>query len=477
MPEQQGLSSLYNERRSNDSSSNAKSISIPDPAFMISLREPHMKKRKKKDVWTGIPSNNGGKVTTNPSYILKLRRKPTAKKETGEGLYTYNLDDNVGVEEWSRTLKEQLSPTTHVIVLILGYNNHADKVVTRYLAFQDGIQEASKRSGNEAHQQKQHHNHVVTVCFDWPAREAVRYVADRRTARKSAKLLFSSCINVLQQLAIGIIPPEQIHILTFSMGGFLLQKALREKKSDESANEIDNEPSKIGHVLISQADVARRDFGFKSRSRNKWICKKTSSTSTATSASTKMECFMSWIDKGITIYWSAEDLPLRLMSTMRLHARLGSKGLPVTVSKNMFGSSSSTTSAFSSSSKSTNLVISTPSINNVNCTSYFRETYGRYQKRLDLRSFVDSHEWPFLGRIPTKDGNGRYVGDSAFLTDVLQVITDTKKTQRHQVAEGVPKQPQEEHQQRHEYDSNNGSVVHHSNLIPNVQGINVNDAS
>jgi len=339
-----------------------------------------------------------------------------------------------------------------VIILINGFNNHAEKVVTRYMAFQDCIRDESATvSTSSAHVgMYQQSFNVVPVCFDWPARKAVRYVADRRTARKSAKLLFSSCIDVLQQ-QVGIIPPENIHILTFSMGGFLLQKAFREKKNDNNGDKNKNEPSKIGHVMISQADVARRDFGFARRSR-KQNKKQSGINETKESTSTsKLECLTSWIDKDLTIYWSSKDLPLRMMSTIRMHARLGLKGLPITNKNIVIGSSSSSLPSLKSKPKSTLTTIST-SIHNVNCTAYYNETYRH--RFLDPDQFLDSHEFPFLGFNPQKVGNGKFYGDEALLRDVYQVITDSTITQRSEVKGRRQSQGNQQQQQYYLDDSN-----------------------
>jgi len=313
----------------------------------------------------------------------------------------------------------------------------------------------------------QQNSNVVPVCFDWPARKAVRYVADRRTARKSAKLLFSSCIDVLQQ-QVGIIPPENIHILTFSMGGFLLQKAFREKKRDNNYDKNNSEPSKIGHVMISQADVARRDFDFGRRRRKQNKKNSRCNETNASTSTSKLECLTSWIDKDLTIYWSSKDLPLRIMSRIRLHARLGSKGLPITNTRTVIGSSSSLLPSLKSKQKSTLSTISTP-IHNVNCTAYYNETY--VYSSLDPDRFLDSHEFPFLGRNPQKVGNGKYYGDNVLLRDVWQVITDSTMTQRCEVEGRQHRRRQSQGDEQQQYLDGSNNDIHYWNLVPNKSSL------
>ena len=398
------------EQASQSSSSNSRGLNAN--SFIISLRMPSQHPSKAQ---TGIPSCGGGIVEQleDVAYITKLRpttsQDPMKSEDCIMNPDTYNLQDNVGVKEWSKLLKERVSDNGQVLILITGFNNHAPKAITRYRAVQNGLRKASKNQSSPSA------TATTVICFDWPAQKNVRYWQDRITARKASKLLFTTCIDILHK-KVGL-TWQRIHIMTFSMGSFLLYKAL----SHESTSS-----PKIGHVLMAQSDAARRNF---TKDNPKFVPN-----------------FVSWIGYDFTCYWSSKDVPLQMSSMVRFRHRLGYQGLPKETLL-WFGNHqedeqtpTDAEDAAVSSNQRTKI-----RIHNVSCTQYYKSEYISSNKLQHRPAIGDSHEWVFFGggrntnvedtspninhRILSShdrndDGDDGILlcGDDIFMFDVLQLL-------------------------------------------------------
>lgn len=329
-------------------------MSNPTPIpFIVSLRnDPNN---------DGVPGDSFG---PNPTYMLKVVPNSDINDK-----FTYSLKNNVDSASWTKELAGAAA-NGPILIFIHGFDNLAPNVVTRYLAVQSGMVNAGGK--------------VTVVCFDWPTgfNELDEYKKDQNKAIKSGSQLVNLFLPLLKQAEIDF---ANIHILTHSMGGYVVQNAF----------DSTNSGPQIGHVLMAEADVQEVAFN----------------TASATPPTSALKCFMSWASH-LTVYWSSDDKALGAAKIFNEFVgpcdapsptnppdatRLGAVGL-----------STPTLQAYPT------------DLSNVGYVAYYKATYTNTTLP---PSAQDSHVWPILGTkaIPAPSG------DSHFMKDVWEVVTGATK--------------------------------------------------
>ena len=328
-------------------------ISTP-PAFIVSLRnDPNQ---------DGVPGDDFGAA---PRYMLAV--VPSGDSPTS---YSYSLKQDVGAKAWATRLVS-VAANGPVLIFIHGFDNLAPAVIARYLAVQSGL--ATAGGG------------VTVVCFDWPTSDKDQYRGDQQKAIKSGPRLVTDCIDVLTQA--GIVA-RNIHVLTHSMGGYVLQNAFAQAQKEP----------RVGQMLMAEADVQELAFDI-------------TVNDPPTSA---LGCFLPWVH-GLTVYWSSADAALKYATVFKDFVGPCGSAAPATPADatrlGEVGLSASTLASPTCSAK----------INNVGYADYYLNLYGPTASK-KLRS-DDSHVWPLLGTAKMPKANG----DPHFMQDVWQVLTGAPK--------------------------------------------------
>ena len=330
-------------------------LTPPAPAFIVSLRN-----NPNND---GVPGDRFG---PNATYMLKVVPNGDPNDQC-----TYSLKDDVGSGTWANKLAGTAA-NGPILIFVHGFDNLAPKVVTRYIAVQSGMVNAGGK--------------VTVVCFDWPTSGANDYKGDQEKAITSGHEL-RDIFLVLKQAGIDF---ANIHILTHSMGGYVVQNAF----------DITNLGPKIGHVLMAEADVQELAFDI----------------SFATPPTSALGCFMSW-PSHLTVYWSSDDAALKFAKIYnRFVGPCGApspQSLPDATRLGFVGLSSKTLSLPSYSAQ----------LSNVGYAGYYEAQYvNTTPPPTPKPDAQDSHVWPILGTRAFP----RPSGDQHFMTDVWEVVNSAK---------------------------------------------------
>lgn len=315
---------------------------------------------------------------TPPTYINTIVTNP----DQGPDNYTYFLENWIKPDDWLAALEKEAN-SGPILIFIHGFNNLAPAAVTRYIAVRDGMSHAG---GN-----------VTVVCFDWASGDSGLYNTDHATAVASGHYLVD-LIALINEFS------TNINILTHSMGGYVVQNALANPPNSSRMRPINN-------VMMAEADVLKLSFDYESGPSGVTNLRRATPTSV-------LSCFMKLV-KNLTVYWSNYDLVLKVapaydfinkthwtscgqaepLSTDHL-ARLGFTGM----------------------------TLSSEYINktyNVGYSQYYEQVYSNEP------TFKDSHVWPILGST----NNPKPAGDSAFMTDVWEVVNHSQNfTSREKIA-------------------------------------------
>ncbi len=325
------------------------------PTFIVSLRnDPNH---------DGVPGDSFG---SNPTYVLKVvpNSDPNDK-------FTYSLNDSVDSAIWAKQLAGATA-NGPLLVFIHGFDNLAPKVVTRYIAVQSGMANAG---GN-----------VTVVCFDWPTRGSNDYKGDQMNAICSGRLLMNSFLPLLKQAGIDF---ANIHILTHSMGGYVVQNAF----------DSTNSGPQIGHVLMAEADVQEVAFNI----------------ALATPPTSALKCFMSWASH-LTVYWSSDDKALEIAKIFnKFVGPCGAQPPTIAPDATRLGAVGLSTLT---------LQAHPAGLSNVGYVAYYEATYKNTTPApTPPPTAQDSHVWPILGTTAFPAPSG----DSHFMKDVWEVVTGATK--------------------------------------------------
>jgi pimeloyl-ACP methyl ester carboxylesterase len=325
----------------------------PSPAFIVSLR---------KDTGGGVPGDSFGPA----KYMLQVRPNPPSGAPDPTDPNTYLLTDDVGSSAWAAKLA-LTAANGPVLIFIHGYDNLAPAVVTRYVAVNSGMGIARGKG-----------KVVTVVCFDWPTTHGLSaYPSDQAAAVQSGPLLLSTCIQVLLNAGIS---SSNIHILTHSMGGYVVQNAFAKNISYQ-----------VGQVLIAEADVLEVAFD----------------VAVNTPPTSALGCFMKCVTH-LTVYWSGVDLALKdAVLAGQFVPPCSPGGTPTKPIKprrlGYCGLQGPTRASYSS------------QLTNVGYADYYTKVYAPTAKN----DPPDSHVWPILGTVATP----ALSGDLHFMTDVWEVVT------------------------------------------------------
>ncbi|MFT5645401.1 MAG: esterase/lipase superfamily enzyme [Aureispira sp.] len=143
----------------------------------------------------------------------------------------YNLKkDQLGQSKWVQDIIT-IANNGPVIVFVHGFHNDSKNIVELHNNVKEGLADNFKT------------NSFALISFDWPSSTKIAvYTHDWNNVKKSGPILISGCIELL--MAAGI-PSAKIHILTHSMGG----------RVAEAAFEITPPSKRIGHVMLTAADI------------------------------------------------------------------------------------------------------------------------------------------------------------------------------------------------------------------------------
>lgn len=326
-------------------------------------------------------SDSEDKSYHGATYLRDLVSNPCTSNTADP--YSYNLSAGINPEKWLGDLIED-NPSGQVLVFIHGYHNCAPSAITRYLSVKNAVSERLPEAR--------------VICFDWASSEG-GYREDQKVVEKSAPLLIDRCLNMLMKAGIS---GSRIHILTHSMGGYLLQNAF--------CGEPTYEP--IANVLMAQADVLEKHFSSKAHS-------------------SALPCLLRHT-RHLTVYWSSHDLALATANSANmgefkepcnsssepqknlLGKRLGKWGLESDVFHSHYVSQ----------------------LSNVDYSCYYSKEYSVESNITAEKKNVpsDTHVWPLLGTTLKPRPNG----DEFFMDDLVAVISGQPNIHRKLIDDKEP---------------------------------------